>query len=123
MGRVGMTPVGVAIWHEALPADGPSLGRPAAGVIRLDNGSAIFSKAAKQEGTHVGRGEACCLLVVDRDVVSALELVTDGGITAALKLQESRAMLLLPGRDIRISCRIKSLALTCHARIVIGSCK
>ncbi len=123
MGRVVITPVGVAIWHDALHADGPSLGMPAASVIRLDSGSAIFSKADKQEGTHIGKGEACCLLVAEQDVVSALELVTDGGITAALKLQESRAMLLLPGRDIRTTCRIEALALTCHARIVIGNCK
>ena len=29
----------VAVWHKALPADGPSLDMPAAGVIRLDGGS------------------------------------------------------------------------------------
>ncbi len=123
MGRVVITHVGVAIWHEALPADGPSLGRPAAGVIRLDRGSAILRKADKHKGAHVSRGEAYCLLVVDQDVVSSLELVADGGIAAALKLQESRAMMFMPSRDIRVSCCIESLALACHARIVGRNCK
>ncbi len=77
MGCVVITPVGVAIWHEALPADGPSLGRPVAGVIGLESGSAIFCKVDKQERAHIGRGEACYLLVADQDIVSSLELRAD----------------------------------------------
>ncbi len=123
MCRVVITPVCVAVWHEALPADGPSLGRPAAGVIRLNNGSAILKKVDKQKGAHVSRGKARCLLVADQDVVSSLELVADGGTAAALKLQESRAMLFLPSRDVRVSYCVEALALACHARIVGRNCK
>ena len=122
MGRIVITPVGVAVWHEALPADGPSLGRPAVGVIRLHGGSTIFREADKQKGAHVGRGKACCLLVVDQDVVASLELVTDGGIAAALKLEESRAMLFLPSRNVGIGCCVEALALACHARVVCRNC-
>ena len=123
MGCVVITPVVVAVWHEALPADGPSLGTPAAGVISLDRGSAIFSMADKQEGTHIGRSEVCCLLIADQDIVASLELVANRGIAAPLKFQESRAMLFLPSGNVRVGRCIESLALPCHARIVSRNCK
>ncbi len=85
MGCVVITPVGVAVWHEALPADGPSLGMPAVGVIGLDSGSTIFCKAGAQERAHVGRGEACCLLIADQDIIASLKVIADGGIATALK--------------------------------------
>ncbi len=122
MGSIVITPIGVAVWHEAFPADGPSLGRPAAGVIRLHCGSTIVKKVDKQKGAHVGRGKACCLLVADQDVVASLELVADGGIAAALKLEESRAMLFLPSRNAGICCCVEALALACHARVVCRDC-
>ncbi len=91
--------------------------------MRLDSGSAIFCKADKQERTHIGRSEVCCLLVVDQDIVASLELIADGGIAAALKFQESRAMMFLPSGNVRVGRCIESLALPYHARIVIRSCK
>ena len=122
MCRVVITPVCVAVWHEALPADGPSLGRPAADIIGLRCGSTIFRKADKQKGAHVGSGKACCFLVADQDVVASPELVADGGIAAALKLEESRAMLFQPSRNVGIGCCVEALALACHARIVCKNC-
>ncbi len=123
MGSVVIASVFVAVWHKALPADGPSLGRPVAGVIRLDGGSAIVREADKQEGPHVGRRKSCYLLVGDEDVVTALKLVAKGGIAAALKLQKSGAMLLMPGGDVGIGSCLETLALAGHARVVIINCK
>ncbi len=122
IGCVVIAPVFVAIWHEALPADGPSLGRPAAGVIRPYGGSAIVCEADEQERSHVSRCESCGLLVADEDVVTALELVAEGVIATALKLQESGAMLILPGGDFGVGCYIEALALAGHAKIVIRNC-
>ena len=64
--------------------------------------------------------KACCLLVVDKHVVTAMKLIAKGGIAAALKLQKLGAMLFLPGGDVGIGSCIETLALAGHARVVMS---
>ena len=106
MGCVIIASVFVPIRHEALPANGPSLGRSTVGVIRLDCSIAIVCEVDEQERAHIGRRKACCLLIADKHVITSPKLIAKGGIAAALKLQESGAMLFLPGGDVGIGCRV-----------------
>ncbi len=73
--------------------------------------------------TSLGRRKSCYLLVADENVVTAHKLVAEGGIAAALKLQEPGAMLLLPGGDVGVGNCIETLALAGHARVIIRNCK
>ena len=100
MGCVIEAPVGKPVWNEAFPANSPSLGRPAAGVIGLHCGCAIVGEVDQEERTHVGRCEAGCLLIADQDVVASLKLIAKGWTATSLKLQEARAMLFLPSGNV-----------------------
>ncbi len=102
MGCVIIASLLISIKHEALPTNGPSLGRSTAGVIRLDCSIAIVCEADKQERDHIGRRIACCLLVVDKHVITSLKLIVKGGVAAAPKLQKPGAMMFLPGGDVGI---------------------
>ena len=104
VGCVSIASVFISIRHEALPANGPSVGRSTDGVIRLDCSIAIVCEADKQERAHIGRRRTWCLVIADEHVVTSLKLIVKSGIAVASKLQEPGAMLFLPGGDVGIGC-------------------
>ena len=57
------------------------------------------------------RPAAVYLVVIDQDVVAALELVAQAGVATSLKLQKPSAVLLLPSKNVRVGRCVESLAL------------